>query len=294
MRAERSGRKALALLFIVAACLLAAAVTASSLSLSEEGIFTMKFAAVRFDGAIPDTGGEWIMLLFRGTLGLLLFLLPVYIVLSFATADGRSRLAADGILLVLLLGAAHFLRGAFEKLPPPEQLGLSAPFPEGAASYAEEGVVLAPPGWLTFIAAIMLSALVGWCVVRIRDRAHARRLHRRALPEGLDDDACATKHVLIEGGPSGNEIVRLYSRMITLVSEERGIALLPSMTPREFEKRLILRGLPPRPLATLTRLFERVRYGSSPLGREQEEAARSSLSSIENACRAREAECGDA
>ena len=147
LRAERSGRNALALLFIVAACLLVATVSSSPLSLSEEGAFAMRFATARFGGAIPDAGGEWIMLLFRGFLGLLLLLLPAYILLSFATADGRSRLAADGILLVVLLGAAHFLRGAFEKLPPPEQLGLSAPFQEGAASYAEEELVIAPPGW---------------------------------------------------------------------------------------------------------------------------------------------------
>lgn len=254
----------------------------------------MRFAGVRFGGAIPDAGGEWIMLLFRGVLGLLLLLLPVYILLSFTTADGRSRLAADGILLVVLLGVAHFLRGAFEKLPPPEQLGLSAPFQESAVSSAEEGLVLAPPGWLTFIAMIVLSALVARFVLRIRHRVHARRLRRSTFPEELDDDTPSSMNAFQEGEPTSSEIVRLYGRMLALVSEERGVARSPSMTPREFEDRLILRGFPPRPLTTLTRLFEHVRYGSSPLGKEEEEAARVSLSSIENACRAREGGGGDA
>lgn len=294
LRAERSGRNALALLFIVAACLLVATVSSSPLSLSEEGAFAMRFATARFGGAIPDAGGEWIMLLFRGFLGLLLLLLPAYILLSFATADGRSRLAADGILLVVLLGAAHFLRGAFEKLPPPEQLGLSAPFQEGAASYAEEGLVIAPPGWLTFIAMIALSAIVARFVLRIRHRMHAHRNRRSTLSEELGDDTPPSMHAFREGEPSGDEIVRLYGCMLALVSEERGIARSPSTTPREFEDRLILRGLPPRPLTTLTRLFEHVRYGSTPLGKEEEEVARVSLSSIESACRAREGGGGDA
>jgi hypothetical protein len=60
------------------------------------------------------------------------------------------------------------------------------------------------------------------------------------------------------------------------------------MTPREFEDRLINRGLPGESIKTLTRLFEQVRYGSLNANPGEEDQAVACLTDIVNYCRALE------
>ncbi len=92
----------------------------------------------------------------------------------------------------------------------------------------------------------------------------------------------------IESIQSGDDfeitVVRCYQEMSRVVEKQKGIARERAMTPREFEDRLIDRGLPQGAVQTLTRLFERVRYGSAPTGARELDLAVSCLTDIVNAC----------
>jgi hypothetical protein len=69
------------------------------------------------------------------------------------------------------------------------------------------------------------------------------------------------------------------------LEEERQIVRQNAMTPREFERLLLEKGLPGAPVRRLTSLFEGVRYGNQAPARREEDLARLSLSEIVQHCR---------
>lgn len=77
-----------------------------------------------------------------------------------------------------------------------------------------------------------------------------------------------------------NTIIRCYHQMTQTLSQERGITREESMTPREFERHLLLSDFPGDYVSTLTRLFEKVRYGGLEITPEEEKDAIRSLEMI--------------
>ena len=77
-----------------------------------------------------------------------------------------------------------------------------------------------------------------------------------------------------------------YQEMSRTVKQEKGIARETTMTAREFEAQLVGKGLPQESVETLTRLFERVRYGNLRPDAGEENLAFACLTEIVNACHA--------
>ena len=73
--------------------------------------------------------------------------------------------------------------------------------------------------------------------------------------------------------------------MSRVLNEEKGIIRHTAMTPREFEERLVGKGLPSSSLKTLTRLFEQARYSSIPAGLHEQSLALDCLAKIIDACK---------
>ncbi|HLE03600.1 MAG TPA: DUF4129 domain-containing protein [Anaerolineales bacterium] len=81
----------------------------------------------------------------------------------------------------------------------------------------------------------------------------------------------------------GYWVLRLYQAYRTLCEvscERRGIRRAQTMTPREYRAALERAALPNGPLARLTALFEKARYGREKLGQEDEQVATAALRSI--------------
>lgn len=145
------------------------------------------------------------------------------------------------------------------------------------------GTLVAPPDFggtpstsLTFLVGfvialvILIGTLVAWR--RIRARLSTEEKIKQRAQEALDE--------LSRGATIENTILRCYQEMARSLAEEEGITRDKSMTPREFEQRLIREGFPEAPVLTLTRLFESVRYGGQTVSAEQEQDAVRSLEAI--------------
>ena len=89
---------------------------------------------------------------------------------------------------------------------------------------------------------------------------------------------------LSEEKESKNAIIRCYTSMTRAVNERRGLAREAAVTPAEFAAQLENAGLPRESVQSLTRVFERVRYGGQNAGAEDIQEARHCLTAILKAC----------
>ena len=87
------------------------------------------------------------------------------------------------------------------------------------------------------------------------------------------------------GGDFRNVILHCYLQMTNILREEQKIVRRYNMTAREFEDWLESKGYPTVPVHRLTRLFEKVRYGTMPTMKEDEKTAVESLNEFIRFCR---------
>lgn len=235
-------------------------------------------------GTLP--GGNALLFVFQGVIALALIFLPVYIIFSLLTREGRERLLADVIVLTFFFLLAAYLRSL------PQTAETSQPAADTSAflkqfqtSEATTSFTAAPPSWLTLVVLLIISvslvAAVGGLIWFLR----RRRTTRTSAWKELALEAQTALEALQQGGDFKLTIVRCYQEMSRVVREERGLAREAAMTPREFEDYLASQGLPRAPVNTLTRLFEQVRYGSISAGTAEEEVALSCLTEIAASCR---------
>jgi hypothetical protein len=105
-------------------------------------------------------------------------------------------------------------------------------------------------------------------------------LHRVQNDDLIAREATLALQAIESGQDLKNVIIRSYMQMVRITKEEQGIERLESETPREFERLLISHGMPIQPVQQLTRLFEKVRYGSKKPDLQDERAAIECLSAI--------------
>ena len=87
-------------------------------------------------------------------------------------------------------------------------------------------------------------------------------------------------HALQRGLDLKNVIVDCYRQMSWALQREQGIELNETMTAREFEELLNVRGFPNAPVHQLTQLFEVARYGVRQLNASDERDAFDCLNAI--------------
>ncbi len=237
------------------------------------------------DGLAP--GGNLLVLVVRGFVALGLIFLPVYVIYSLTTREGRRRLIGNMVLLVLLLALADYLqRNPLNPVeqPPTEEAALGQSSMDLQSGLAPTVFTPNPPSWLTpviiLVASVMVVAVLLGVFWYLRQRAKPADL---AL-ERLAETAQNTIDSLQAGGDFEVSVIRCYQEMSRVVKEEKGIARETAMTAREFEDRLISKGLPQDATRTLTRLFEQVRYGGMATGSTEVDTALACLTDIVNAC----------
>ncbi len=233
-------------------------------------------------------GGSLLLLVFRGFLALMVIFLPIYVIYSLTNKEGRKRLLGNVLLLVLLLLLADYLER--NPLSPGEQeqaaevaIGQSNNL-LGQSDLPPSVFTPNPPTWLTPVIILIASALVMVVVFSViwyfRQRAKPTDLALERLAETAQD----TIDSLQSGGDFEVSVIRCYQEMSRVVKTEKGIARETTMTAREFEDRLVSKGLPQDAVQTLTRLFERVRYGGKAAGSGEIDTALTCLTDIVKAC----------
>jgi hypothetical protein len=222
--------------------------------------------------------------------GLTIILLCLAVVYSFLRAKPRKRWV---YILALLLGLLGLYLG-FRLSPAPEpnpDAAEVAPEPTSEAETVPGEIVpvieleVRPPAWLAWLAAALL-ALIAAAVILVTGWLILARAQRPpvSLPQ-IAEQAEITLAELETGADVHDAVMRCYLEMSRVLKQEQGLARTEAMTPREFESALRRAGLPREPVATLTHLFEEVRYGTTRPGRREEEEAIASLSAIVAACR---------
>lgn len=227
----------------------------------------------------PSPWGGWAISLtfLRPVLFFILWVvLPISLVYALFSPRAWRRALGDALTLAGLVVVLYYLI----RSPALSQLmgGSSSLGPAGETSGPTTAAGAGPPVWLAplFMAAVFL-ALALW---------QARRWRRgRAITvlQRLARESQAALDQLRGGADLKDVVIRCYQEMSQVLQEQRGIQRQETMTPREFERQLVAAGLPAEPVAQLTRLFERVRYGSQSPGQEAEEAAVACLTAITQA-----------
>ena len=217
-----------------------------------------------------------------------------YILLS---PEGRKSLPyllkriATQLLWVLFFILFLQITLLFSSEPPADEVGEPARpqelFSTGPAledQLEELAYTAEPPAALNAILTTLFAlglttlAYLGW------RRYRAQRAQPFASLDELSRQAQAAIDELRRGQQVDDVILRCYREMARTVAAQRGVQRGRGVTPREFEREVQRRGMPPRAVERLTRLFEQVRYGNyAPRRRDQMEAV-DSLQAIVNAC----------
>jgi hypothetical protein len=226
---------------------------------------------------------------------LVLLALPLYVVfllLFIPVFRSRKALIAAIVLLLVLLTAAWLVANMIavdEPKPTPQPPELPEgetvvePLPQEAPA-VELIPADTPPQWVSLLISFIAVSVIILTAAFLIWWFWPQRLKRSPLLE-LSKEAEQALEALEQGEELRNVVVRCYVEMGRVVNRMRGIKRARTMTPREFEQQLALINLPTEPIAGLTRLFERVRYGTDAVDKAAERQAKECLSAIVHACR---------
>lgn len=209
----------------------------------------------------------------QGVFGLLFLLLVVLLLINLL----RRGIWKQVLLVVLGLVVLFGLLSLLPRIAPAPVPYLTTDVQENLTLPTSE-IKTSPLGdtppllvWVVLAGILMLLAIAAWWLMRRKPTAQ---------PDAILEEAQSALQALDRGENFQNVIIKCYLQMSSTLQSETGVAREANMTPREFEKALSRRGVPVKPVATLTRLFERVRYGEEPASPEEEEAGKSCLQAI--------------
>lgn len=231
-------------------------------------------------GAWNDTTLETLL---RGVLAIAWVLLPISLIVSLLSRQGRRRLLTNVVTIIMLL----IILSRMQEIKPIDK-SQSVEWQGAGGLGAVAGEPLppappAPPDWLAWAASAGIVLILGGLIFYIAKRL----LFSQEVPAlvQIGDEADKARRELDQGGVVEDVVVRCYRQMSRIVAEARDLRRQRADTPEEFAEVLIEAGLPAGPLAALTRLFEDVRYGNIPAGPNERQAAIDSLAAISAACR---------
>ena len=279
-------RNALLLLAVAATLIMLLAMTLQSTMLFEGEPFALEPDAPEIGASVVSSSNviEWIV---RGMVAITLILLPVYIVYSLMSKQGRQRLIRNLIMLGLILFIADQLQKRLQQFnPQQDQQGtLDQMSMNGEGAIPTSIFPAEPPAWLT-IAVILIAAALFLAIAGTILWMYRNRRQPKAAPslDALAEAAQETISAINSGGDLRTSVIACYREMSRVVQEQRGLSRDTAMTTREFEDVLIRKGLPGDAVKNLTRLFESVRYGSAADGAKETEQAVACLTEIVGYC----------
>ncbi|MBA3873203.1 MAG: DUF4129 domain-containing protein [Anaerolineae bacterium] len=283
---SKAKRNSLLLLGTVSVLIIIIAMSLPNLTLSPGQPFALEQAQLGIGGISATLpGGQALVWVIRGIIGLALIIFPLYVVFSLFTPEGRKRLIADIILIGILLLLTSFI----QKLPAKEQKQEPQPINVAPQNLnGDSGLPISvfsptPPTWLT-PAVILIGSVLVVIIIFIAIRFFQRIPSSDFSLEELAQEAQNAIQSLNTGGDLKVTVIHCYHEMTRIVKQQKGIERDATMTVREFEDHLVGTGLPQEALKTLTRLFEQVRYGGALAGGQEEKLALSCLTDIVNAC----------
>jgi len=251
-----------------------------------------QFAGPRNMGATGSAlpGGELIMIIYRTIFFIALVVFPFAVILVLIDPALRKRVIYTTILvLILVFILSRMMRNQTELEDPVREAEVGGPQAPIAGLPVEPLDVedfqagrISP--WIGRGLSLALGLLAAFILIVIINQI---RKNRAAAPSELEDLALHARTALTDlegGGDLQNTVLRCYAEMSRVVKDVRGLRRNRTVTAREFTDALVRARLPRRPVETLTRLFEKARYGSGATTPQDEQDAISSLRAIVRAC----------
>lgn len=241
-----------------------------------------------FGAGLAGEGSLWEYFL-RGVMALAIILLPVYIVQSMLTSEGRKRLVIDlfiiGFVFLLLRVAGNQEEQELIMEEASQEFAMNSPFEDISFATGNNAMELPEipaeaPDWLSVVIILALAALIVTLVLAALWWIRKKQKPKKDTLDLVADQAQQALRDIREGGNLKSAILHSYVEMNRVVKEEMGISRQRSMTARDFEQHLTQKGLPAEPVQSLTRVFEQVRYGHDTPGKVEETQAVEALTSI--------------
>lgn len=212
-------------------------------------------------------------------------LLPVSILYMILSAEARRRLWRNlvtiGSVLLFVYLIVRMLQvldlHSLENIGPAGEPGAGT----GAARSVEPpDFIDQPPDWIMVLVSGAIFAVIGLLAWRMWQRLRAAQTDDGALEDELAREAESALDAIRAGQDLSNVVLRCYRDMERAVQRAHNLHRRASMTPREFERRLVQAGLDADAVGGLTRLFERVRYGDQAIDDRDEVDAEAYLRAI--------------
>lgn len=212
-------------------------------------------------------------------------LLPLSIVLVIVSADARRRLLRNLVAVASVMLLLYLILRVLDRLDMESPDRSNAQGPPGSGAGATRSVeppdfVSHPPDWIVLVVSAAIFAVIGLLAWRFWQGRAADRSADGSLEDQLAHEAESALDAIRSGQDLSNVVLRCYRDMEQAVQRAHGLNRRASMTPREFERRLVSSGLDAEAVGRLTRLFERVRYGSHAIDADDEADAESCLAAI--------------
>ncbi len=212
-------------------------------------------------------------------------LLPISLLYLLVSAKARRILLRNLAVFALLLLMFYLVvqladNGAMDEAREPA-VPQAGETPDAATRPVDPpDYVSQPPDWIVLVASALVFAAVGFVGWRLWTQRADPQAEETELADELAQRAGAALDDVRSGQAFANVVLRCYRDMERSVRRAQGLSRRASMTPREFERRLVEAGLDAEAVRGLTRLFERVRYGNEDVGPNDEAEAEACLAAI--------------
>ena len=210
------------------------------------------------------------------------FLLFILIMIFVPKARGR---AIRNFLMILMWAFLLYALNSWSNTEQVEETEeIVSEIIESPITSFQQDVALLPefntdsPDWLVYLIGIVV--ILGIAGTGYYLYLRSSQVEGEEDLELLANEAQSAIDEIQAGGDFRNAILRCYSQMCIILRRDRGLYRSHWMTPREFEQRMLRAGLPRKPVAGLTQLFEFVRYAGYDPDSEQETLAIDYLDAI--------------
>jgi hypothetical protein len=233
-------------------------------------------------------GGNVLYWILRGMAALIFIGLPIYIIVSLFSPEGRRRLLVQIVILLVLIFILDRVAKIVQEKPKEEQVqSIETPAEQlqtGELNNTQtEQFAATTPEWMVWGSSIGV-ALFFTGLVALGLWFYYRRNTKHLTPsDRLAQEAKRAISDLQGGDNFKNVIIRVYYQMSQIIYSEQGIQRELAMTASEFEQALEEKGFPKEPIQYLTKIFEEVRYGTKQPAKSEEDKAIWYLSVIADA-----------
>jgi hypothetical protein len=241
-------------------------------------------------GSIP-AGSDLFSLIVRGIIALLIACIPIFIIYSIFSKEGRQRLLALVIMVLLIYGFQELARILTQSNTNPvvQKFDFAQATPTLEVAATEAVFTPNPPDWLAFIISAGVALLIILLVFGILWGIWLRNRRKRDLPaEAIAKQARLAFEAIQAGEDLRETILKCYREMSRVAREAAKVKRDEGTTPHEFVNLLVNKGFPADAVRQLTLLFESVRYGREMPGKDQETQALTCLNAIVEAVKTNE------